>query len=415
MRLAQTDFVVLAEDAGDGEETEIEDSFEVEVDGEPSEGEDNPFEVSEDTDDEFEIEKSDEETDEEAEIEEIGVDWPELFGSIEGSTVDFADMSKDAADEIKAMIRNLPKEDPLTKPYSIMPEAAVKDSVEMYDENDPRLKASFAYLESRVDAGSRILASHIRRILHVESMARQVRDQRRGSLDKRKLHTLNVPGQVRPSKNVFEKTVKGKSHNVAIAILVDQSGSMVGPKITTAQEAALVFGDALESVAGLGVQFGVWGFDTKYAGRKNSIEIHDRAEPIRMHEFKTFPESWRRVRTRCAAIRADGNNVDGESLRWVAQQLLPVKADRKIIIVISDGQPLACSSHLNQTIGYKRQADDLTLAIKQVEEAGIEVGGVGLMSFAVRDFYKKHVLIHRAADLSVGLVKFVADYFGIKS
>ena len=245
-------------------------------------------------------------------------------------------------------------------------------------------------VRENVGTMSRTISAQLRKILSTTSLARTQRDQQRGRLDRTKLHTLNRPGHTAPNRRVFTRTIEGKSHDIAIGLLVDQSGSMAGSKIRCAREATTALADALDQLTPLGVKFGVWGFDSVYRGvelgyRHDSdfVSDCDRTEPLRFHKYKSVSENWKRVSSRLGAMQARDNNCDGEAVRWAAQQLLKVEGvSRRILIVLSDGSP--CCGNM---LGMQRIAADLKRAIPEMNDLGVETFGLGIMDRSVEEFY----------------------------
>ena len=72
--------------------------------------------------------------------------------------------------------------------------------------------------------------------------------------------------------------------------------------------------------------------------------------------------------------------MDGESLLWAAKRVFISRASRKIIIVLSNGQPCA-EEKTGNLYG------NLTKMIGIVRDAGIEVYSIGIMTDAARQFY----------------------------
>lgn len=284
-------------------------------------------------------------------------------------------------------------------PYTPHPEAAKADHVVVYDAADESYRWEMDSVRKSVGAMSRTIAAQLRRILHTTSLSRTQRDQQRGTLDRSKLHTLNRPGFAQPNRRVFSRTIQGQSHDIAIGLLVDQSGSMGGSKIRCAREATVALADALDQLAPLGVKFGVWGFDSQYAS-KGYMSNTDRCEPLRFHHYKGVDEQWNRVSSRVGAMAARDNNCDGESVRWAAHQLLDVKnVSRRILIVLSDGSP-ACQT----SMGYHRIAADLKNAVGEMNELGVETFGLGIMDSSVERFYPDNAVIESARDLESTLM-----------
>lgn len=87
-----------------------------------------------------------------------------------------------------------------------------------------------------------------------------------------------------------------------------------------------------------------------------------------------------------------GHNTDGEGVAEAYARLAKRPEKRKILMVLSDGQPAAdgCSSlqqqHLRNTIG-------------RIESEGCDVIGVGIESSAVKRYYPKWVVCNSLQEL----------------
>ena len=86
---------------------------------------------------------------------------------------------------------------------------------------------------------------------------------------------------------------------------------------------------------------------------------------------------------------------------WAYSRLLQQKTARKVLVVLSDGQPQSrrgdCSYHTKQVI-------------EQIEKQGkVEIYGVGIESDSVKNFYKDYQVIHRAEDLEGALLNLIQN------
>ena len=80
----------------------------------------------------------------------------------------------------------------------------------------------------------------------------------------------------------------------------------------------------------------------------------------------------------------------GESLWWVMQDMLPLREKRKLILVITDGDP--------------DSADCANQAIKQGLLAGFEIYGVGITSSAIMSLLpERSVVVNAVTDLAAAM------------
>jgi hypothetical protein len=114
--------------------------------------------------------------------------------------------------------------------------------------------------------------------------------------------------------------------SVAFSILIDESGSMCGPKIETARRSAILLNDIL---TGVDVAHMIVG----HTAHRNTCDIlvyHDFDEPDRVDKY------------RLADIDDRNGNRDGAAIAYCCEKLLKRPEADKILIVISDGLPTEC-------------------------------------------------------------------------
>lgn len=220
---------------------------------------------------------------------------------------------------------------------------------------------------------------------------------RSGRLDTSALNRMIKFGD----EKIFKRKTETRSTNTAISLLIDCSGSMQDyNKITTAAYTAYALSSTLER---LGVNHEVIGFTTVNSypdeaiaeHRKTGIE-YSRYDSIFMPIFKSFGERMNaKIKEGIASLsHADWlcNNVDGECLAIAAQRLAQQKEARKILIVLSDGNPVANGDKSALRSHLKKVVDDIS-------KSSIEVLGIGIMDDAVKTYYPKHLVIEKLEDL----------------
>ncbi|MEA3072739.1 MAG: cobaltochelatase CobT, partial [Alphaproteobacteria bacterium] len=201
--------------------------------------------------------------------------------------------------------------------------------------------------------------------------------------------------------------------DTAVTLLVDCSGSMRYSKLQLAAHAAYALSQTLERV---GIAHEILGFTTNETKVDNHRMMEDigkeqdalgrpfsRFSPITMYVFKAFDERLNVV-TRRRLIGAAGSsegrgspdyfphqvatraNVDGESVMLAALRLLKRREQRKVMIVLSDGEPAAygIEHHL---------AEHLQKTVQVIEKMGVEAVGIEIRDESVKAFYKKAVVI----------------------
>jgi nitric oxide reductase activation protein len=84
---------------------------------------------------------------------------------------------------------------------------------------------------------------------------------------------------------------------------------------------------------------------------------------------------------------------------WAKNNLLARRENRKLMLVITDGQP-------NSKSLYDAGASKFALdAIKMSQKSGIEMFGIGIDLDSIADFFEHHIVIRDIASLPQQLFK----------
>ncbi|WLR91037.1 cobaltochelatase CobT-related protein [Shinella zoogloeoides] len=258
-------------------------------------------------------------------------------------------------------------------------------------------------LEEKARAMTGRMSKDIERMMASQSHVVKVPGYRSGRLHSPALHRI-----VTNDDRLFNRKQEHKSKDTAVSLLIDNSGSMGGVKIVTAMVAGYALSSTLERVNIASEVIGFTTGDHRGKGSRTSQqemnrEISDarakglsfhRVSPIVMPIYKDFDERInatvkQRIAYMANAQRGMVTNVDGESLEYAAIRLLKRREKRKVMLVLSDGQPSGAANaagHLKQTV-------------EKLEKLGIDLVGIGIMDAAVRRFYTNHIVLQRIEDL----------------
>lgn len=225
----------------------------------------------------------------------------------------------------------------------------------------------------------------LRQKLQVISKARTVYGQKRGKLHSSSLFKVGVDS---PSKDrIFSKKVETEALDVAVTLLMDCSGSMYSDhKYTHACAAVLLLKDVFST---LNIPLEMLGF---------TDDGHNHV----MYEMQKFGENVPKntlIEMMKNIVLLD--NADGESILYAHNRLLQRREKRRILIVLSDGEP--CGGRGNGCVKkYTRQV------INAIEaRSPIELLGVGLLHDGVQDWYSKYVIIPSATTIESSLISVV--------
>jgi len=164
--------------------------------------------------------------------------------------------------------------------------------------------------------------------------------------------------------SVFNKVEEGLSYSTAISLLIDKSGSMSGYQMQGAQRAAIAIGTAMNTLNTQGAEGVVF-----------SIDMFDSVHG----EVKDFDEPWTKATAaKVAAIPATGGTTYAQPIVRRSGELLARKETRKVLIVLTDGEP--CDGEAaKQVLAYIRKQGIETIAL-------ILDGDQGLLDFATEMF-----------------------------
>lgn len=210
---------------------------------------------------------------------------------------------------------------------------------------------------------------------------------------------------------LFRKRYEVTGRKTAVSLVNDCSGSMNGERIQMASIASYAIAEVLER---LKMDFEVSGFTTRdcpemqsaiNAEQSNTGQYvqYSRDEALHLPIFKGFGERFDpRAKARLALMGDDyysasekggllQANIDGESIALAAHRLTQQKAERRVMLVLSDGQPAGSPGY-----GLRQH---LKRTVKDIEASGIDVVGIGIQSHAVKDYYSKSVVLTDVFDL----------------
>ena len=167
---------------------------------------------------------------------------------------------------------------------------------------------------------------------------------------------------VRASKQstakIFDKRREaGNLKDLAVFLLIDESGSMHGEKEQIARESAIVLA---ETFAALKIPCYIMGFTTSQS----------------YHAVHHHYVSWKNTpaeRIALAGIHAESANFDGYAIRNATSILKKRSAEHKILFVLSDGYP-ACSKYKTLEEGISDTTNAIIEAKKTATVLGIGIG-----------------------------------------
>jgi cobalamin biosynthesis protein CobT len=201
-------------------------------------------------------------------------------------------------------------------------------------------------------------------------------------------------------KVFFNKRLPQKDLDVALAVLIDESGSMNGGRILAAQTMALVMHEIARK---LKIPVGIYGHTTSGFDRENhGVKITMYADLSRADEHGC---------ARLMGIRARYNNRDGAALAFVMHRLQKRSERTKIIFMVCDGQPAD-----NNYYGSEAE-NDLRGIKNQIRRQGMSlvVAAIGDDKDAIERIYDDSFLdIGRLEDLPQRLSKKLLESINVR-
>jgi len=205
---------------------------------------------------------------------------------------------------------------------------------------------------SEVRRASVALRSRLQSLMQTTTLQRRT-PGRRGRLDTRKLYKAGS------DPRIFLKNGERHGIDTAVHILLDCSGSM-RQRMGLASQACFAVCDSLSHINGVSV--GVTAFPANTAQQGRGGSTNRTVGAILKHGQRLHSEF---------AVNASGNTPMGEALWFVMQQMYSLSENRKIILIITDGE---ASNKANA-----RQA------IKDGLAMGYEIFGIGIMDNHIQD------------------------------
>lgn len=186
-------------------------------------------------------------------------------------------------------------------------------------------------------------------------MQQELKDLQDGDVRRNRMYGRDIVANDmwRPDCRYFSDTKLPQDlPDMAVAVLVDQSGSMCGQRMGAAMKATMLLHDYAERVH---VPVAVYGHNVTMHGRVNLFVYTD------------FLKAGKRDKYRLAKLSTGGCNRDGAALEVVAN-LLNARPERtKLLIIISDGKPN------DDSYGGDSAAKDIKDIVARNRRRGVEI------------------------------------------
>jgi hypothetical protein len=182
------------------------------------------------------------------------------------------------------------------------------------------------------------------------------------------------------------RALADQDNDIAVTLLLDNSGSLRGPSITWNAAWVTVLSEQFDV---LGIQHEILGYTTRsWKGGQSRERWMANGKPknpgrlcdLRHIIYKSFDEPATNVAASCAIMMQEGllkENIDGEALLWANARLEKEIAKRKVLFNLSDGAPVDDSTLATNPGNFL--SDHLTAAAGWIEQQKkVELYGIGL-------------------------------------
>jgi len=253
----------------------------------------------------------------------------------------------------------------------------VKDTWVEAKDNEMAFKAARGNIASQI----RVMKSKLVRLLKSKAQVSVRTGRTEGDLDPNDLWSVETG-----NKRVFTQTVEGQTVDTAVSILIDLSGSMGSGSNSRAGHARCATIALAETFNALKMPYEVVGFhnvDSTVRIDRTGSGDNMRQDPQEYVVFKEFNDKYRKVRNRLGSISGNGTNSDSPAVLEMAKRLAARPESRKIMFVLSDGQPNA------EGVCREIQANHLRKVVKMATDAGIEVIAIAIQTSKPHSFYNE--------------------------
>ncbi|CAM8130588.1 Cobalamin biosynthesis cobaltochelatase CobT subunit [Escherichia coli] len=251
-------------------------------------------------------------------------------------------------------------------------------------------------IEKHLSAGvSSTLAKDLERAIASRNRVQFIPGQRRGRIHGASLYRLAMNDD-----RVFRKKEDHRAVNACVQQVIDLSGSMDGVKIQLALASAYTIADALDRINVPNIITGFTTFgspDYETRSKRGFTRFEALMLPIikNWNEKANSPEIRARMGCVCETFPLL-NNVDGESVAQLATLFAGRMEDKKIMLVMSDGEPCATGS------GFHQHLRTITKEIETLSD--IELMAIGILTDEPRRYYKNYALVNSVEELGPSVV-----------
>ena len=221
----------------------------------------------------------------------------------------------------------------------------------------------------KTKAESARLAAQLTGLVQAKTLCRNRTGKRGEKLDGKRLHRMAIG-----DSRLFCKRSEAMTIDATVHLCLDISSSMAS-RMELARDAVLALAYALNQINGVTV------FVSAYPGKNDSGVFEVMKSNDRLQDVAAV----------LSALNAHDSTPMATGLWHAVHQVLHAKADRRLIIMITDGAP-DCDHH-----------QPVMELVKRCEQSGIEVVGLGINVNSVEKLFPQSVVVTKLSELKSAL------------
>lgn len=190
------------------------------------------------------------------------------------------------------------------------------------------------------------------------------------------------------NQTIFRRKEVTLTLDTSVFLLIDGSGSMAqygshGTRWYSANMAAYLLLKTIRKQLGIPVCVAAFGEDREGS---HMIEICAFGEVLSLEKYQQ--------RATYAEHKLMNQNADGECIEYAYHLLKQQKAKKRVLIVLSDGEPCCYAKG-----DADQHTKDVVAAIEKSRD--VTIAGIGIETTSVKKFYKKHTVLSNSDSASI--------------
>jgi len=284
-----------------------------------------------------------------------GEDGDQAFGTVQGQSQDVGNNQFDASPLMKQETKQQGS-DQAQQGYSDVNKRAIAQEAQVHKPSAQEA-TMYQHMTHAIHPVQKTLQRSIKKIIEQKQNATR-HDLYYGRLGKQLLKVITEDNP----RLFIKKHAESKDLDVVFSLLVDNSASMYD-KMTETHKGLVLFHETLKA---LHIHHAITGF------WEDALKANQNNQPNLFKHVITFYNCFQKsVGANILQLGPEEDNRDGFSIRHIAKQLLQQPEKRKILLVITDGEPSAFNYE-------ERGMIDTHQAVVETRKKGIEVIGIYL-------------------------------------